>query len=86
VVQDEVAEAQPDIDKRTEQLVSKGRWAVPGYKVSFTFFPPMMRKMQLLTPPVGEVWRSVRPLSASFSTCLKIPPGWVWVVLPTYCE
>lgn len=30
---DEVAAAQPDIDKRTEQLVSKGRWAVPGYKV-----------------------------------------------------
>ncbi|KAF2639393.1 mitochondrial ATP synthase [Massarina eburnea CBS 473.64] len=31
---DEVASAQPDIDKRTEQLVSKGRWAVPGYKAS----------------------------------------------------
>ncbi|KAF1944199.1 hypothetical protein EJ02DRAFT_442720 [Clathrospora elynae] len=30
---DEVAAAQPEIDKRTEQLVSKGRWAVPGYKV-----------------------------------------------------
>ncbi|KAF2177190.1 NAC-domain-containing protein [Zopfia rhizophila CBS 207.26] len=32
---EEVAAAQPDIDKRTEQLVSKGRWAVPGYKASF---------------------------------------------------
>ncbi|KAF2800701.1 mitochondrial ATP synthase [Melanomma pulvis-pyrius CBS 109.77] len=32
---DEVAAAQPDIDKRTEQLVSKGRWAVPGYKEKF---------------------------------------------------
>jgi hypothetical protein len=32
--QDEVAAAQPDIDKRTEQLVAKGRWQVPGYKVS----------------------------------------------------
>ncbi|CAI6262342.1 unnamed protein product [Periconia digitata] len=32
---DEVASAQPDIDKRTEQLVSKGRWAVPGYKEKF---------------------------------------------------
>lgn len=30
---DEVAAARPDIDKRTEQLVSKGRWNVPGYKV-----------------------------------------------------
>ena len=33
VQQDEVAAARPDIDKRTEQLVSKGRWHVPGYKV-----------------------------------------------------
>ena len=33
-VQEEVATAQPDIDKRTEQLVSKGRWHVPGYKAS----------------------------------------------------
>ncbi|KAG9198069.1 ATP synthase d subunit [Epicoccum nigrum] len=31
---DEVAAAQPEIDQRTEQLVSKGRWAVPGYKAS----------------------------------------------------
>ncbi|PVH94077.1 NAC-domain-containing protein [Periconia macrospinosa] len=32
---DEVSSAQPDIDRRTEQLVSKGRWAVPGYKEKF---------------------------------------------------
>ncbi|KAL8786569.1 MAG: hypothetical protein Q9213_002706 [Squamulea squamosa] len=32
---DEVAAAQPEIDKRTEQLVSKGRWMVPGYKEKF---------------------------------------------------
>ncbi|KAL8719154.1 MAG: hypothetical protein Q9225_003816 [Loekoesia sp. 1 TL-2023] len=32
---DEVAAAQPEIDKRTEQLVSKGRWQVPGYKEKF---------------------------------------------------
>ncbi|KAF1997677.1 mitochondrial ATP synthase [Amniculicola lignicola CBS 123094] len=32
---DEVVAAQPDIDKRTEQLISKGRWAVPGYKEKF---------------------------------------------------
>ncbi|KAF2689576.1 mitochondrial ATP synthase [Lentithecium fluviatile CBS 122367] len=32
---DEVASAQPEIDQRTEQLVSKGRWAVPGYKEKF---------------------------------------------------
>ena len=27
--------AQPDIDKRTEQLVAKGRWHIPGYKEKF---------------------------------------------------
>ena len=31
--QDEVVAARPDIDDRTSQLVSKGRWQVPGYKV-----------------------------------------------------
>lgn len=31
--QDEVAAAKPEIDQRTEQLVSKGKWMVPGYKV-----------------------------------------------------
>ena len=30
---DEIVAARPDIDERTEQLVSKGRWSVPGYKV-----------------------------------------------------
>jgi F-type H+-transporting ATPase subunit d len=33
VLQDEVAAARPDIDEKTSQLVSKGRWSVPGYKV-----------------------------------------------------
>ncbi|KAJ2906529.1 ATP synthase d mitochondrial [Zalerion maritima] len=32
---DEMAEAEPSIDKKTEQLVSKGRWDVPGYKERF---------------------------------------------------
>ncbi|KAL8803354.1 MAG: hypothetical protein Q9200_006256 [Gallowayella weberi] len=36
---DEVAAAQPEIDKRTEQLVSKGRWQVPGYKVRISILP-----------------------------------------------
>jgi hypothetical protein len=30
-----VAAAQPEIDEKTSQLVSKGRWSVPGYKVCF---------------------------------------------------
>ncbi|GAB7342019.1 hypothetical protein MBLNU457_g0308t1 [Dothideomycetes sp. NU457] len=32
---DEVVAARPDIDQRVEQLVSKGRWQVPGYKEKF---------------------------------------------------
>ncbi|THX50401.1 hypothetical protein D6C84_02857 [Aureobasidium pullulans] len=32
---DDVAAAQPEIDQRTEQLVKKGRWMVPGYKEKF---------------------------------------------------
>jgi hypothetical protein len=36
--QDDVVAARPDIDARTEQLVSKGRWMVPGYKVCTGLF------------------------------------------------
>ncbi|KAL7272417.1 ATP synthase d subunit [Rhizina undulata] len=32
---DDVAKARPDIDARTEQMVSRGRWMVPGYKEKF---------------------------------------------------
>lgn len=32
-LQDEVAAAEKSIDEKTAQLVSKGRWMVPGYKV-----------------------------------------------------
>ncbi|KAH8662130.1 hypothetical protein BX600DRAFT_437549 [Xylariales sp. PMI_506] len=32
---DEVATAEPSIDEKTSKLVSKGRWAVPGYKEKF---------------------------------------------------
>ncbi|MCJ1335690.1 ATP synthase d subunit [Bachmanniomyces sp. S44760] len=32
---DDVAAAKPEIDERTAQLVSKGRWSVPGYKEKF---------------------------------------------------
>lgn len=31
--------ARPDIDERTAQLVSKGRWQVPGYKVRIASYP-----------------------------------------------
>ncbi|KAL9536050.1 ATP synthase subunit d [Sphaerulina musiva] len=32
---DDVVAARPDIDQRVEQLVSKGRWQVPGYQDKF---------------------------------------------------
>lgn len=75
--QDEVAAAQPDIDKRTEQLVSKGRWAVPGYKASLSHCNEMLEFDT--NTRTGEVRRSVRPLSISFPTAKSCP---VWVVLP----
>ncbi|KAI9805004.1 MAG: ATP synthase d subunit [Piccolia ochrophora] len=34
-LQEEAAAAEPEIDERTSQLVSKGRWQVPGYKEKF---------------------------------------------------
>jgi len=55
---DEVAAARPDIDKRTEMLVSQGRWDVPGYKVRFAFwFSPVFKWESMLTIAIGEVWR-----------------------------
>lgn len=32
---EEVARAKPEIQKKTDELVSKGRWDVPGYKERF---------------------------------------------------
>lgn len=49
LLQDEVAAARPDIDQRTEQLISKGRWAVPGYKVRVYKLPELQRHT-MLTP------------------------------------
>lgn len=36
-MQDEVAAAEKSIDEKTTQLISKGRWMVPGYKVRGSF-------------------------------------------------
>lgn len=69
--QDEVAAAQPDIDKRTEQLVSKGRWAVPGYKASPK---PMVVDAieQMANTLTGEVRRPLGALSV-FLCFFKMP-------------
>ncbi|KAJ5028613.1 hypothetical protein J3E72DRAFT_237922 [Bipolaris maydis] len=68
---DEVAAAQPEIDKRTEQLVSKGRWAVPGYKARF--WSNCLDQCINTNTPTGEVWRSVRPLNIFFPCSLSVP-------------
>jgi len=33
ITQDEVVAARPEIDEKVSQLVQKGKWDVPGYKV-----------------------------------------------------
>lgn len=53
--------ARPDIDERVSQLVSKGRWQVPGYKVSLLV---LMNCELVLTKIVGALRR---PLGAIIS-------------------
>jgi hypothetical protein len=51
--------------------VSKGRWAVPGYKVRFL---DIMDSHRMYTNnPTGEVRRSVRPLSIFFPCNHNVP-------------
>ena len=78
---DEVAAAQPEIDQRTEQLVSKGRWAVPGYKASLHVVVGMF--WIFANNRAGEVRRSFRLVNVPFSIAKLYP---TWVVSPTYCE
>lgn len=33
---DEVGKARPEITKATETMIKKGKWTVPGYRVSFS--------------------------------------------------
>lgn len=66
-LQDEVAAARPDIDEKTSQLVSKGRWAVPGYKVRNV----ARFASQCINQFIGEIRRPLRALSGfeSFLFC-----------------
>lgn len=57
MLQDEVAAARPDIDERTSQLVSKGRWQVPGYKVRGIQFCSGFSSIAHANPLTGEIWR-----------------------------
>ena len=48
MTQDEVMAAQPEIEKRVEQMVSNHRWMPPGYKVCSHLITTM--STQLLIP------------------------------------
>ncbi len=50
-----MAAARPDIDEKTSQLVSKGRWSVPGYKVCFA--GGVARLRTIAKDFTGEFWR-----------------------------
>ena len=55
LLQDDVNAALPEVEERTRQLVVKGRWMVPGYKVRVLVH--LCRAECVLTVSTGEVWR-----------------------------
>ena len=57
--QDEVAAAEPEIDKRTEQMVSNGKWMPAGYQV---YHNASCYAFHLLTLITGKIWQSFRAL------------------------
>ena len=61
--------ANPEIDERTSQLVSKGRWQVPGYKVCGTDTSPLCLYYSL-TMSTGKIWRSVCSLERAVHLCI----------------
>lgn len=70
VEQDDVAEADESIDQKTEQLISKGRWQVPGYKVGYGTCTKKVDCEAVLIPIIGEVWRSLcHVITSRFTHC-----------------
>nr|OQO18817.1 hypothetical protein B0A51_12603 [Rachicladosporium sp. CCFEE 5018] len=68
---DEVVAARPDIDTRVEQLVSKGRWQVPGYKEKFGDLSPLA--FTFLQPAINfvQTWRSNNTSASRRVACGK---------------
>lgn len=62
-LQDEVAAARPDIDEKTAQLVSKGRWGVPGYKVRSKWHSYVLWNDTAANMSIGEIRRSFYALN-----------------------
>ena len=48
---DDVAKARPEITKTVENMVSKGKWTVPGYTESESAIAPYTRACQSLCSP-----------------------------------
>lgn len=40
--QEDIGKAAPIVEQKTAELVSKGRWSVPGYKVRTAFLRPFL--------------------------------------------
>ena len=60
--QDDITKARPDIETRTEQLVSRGIWMPPGYKVGDTGILDWFLRWLCsiaLTGTLGEIWGSL---------------------------
>lgn len=62
-IQDEVAAAEPSIDEKTNKLVSKGRWVVPGYKVRHLTSTTRSFRFAVLTRPAGAFRRPFAAIS-----------------------
>lgn len=67
---DDVAAANPLIDEKTAQLVSKGRWSVPGYKVRGDLLGDCPLLVRSSTDNrTGEVWRPGPAMSGLRVSC-----------------
>lgn len=56
--------ADPEIDRRTEWLVSRGRWSVPGYKVCI--FHQYYPTSSLANTVKGKIRGSLDPLDLAY--------------------
>jgi hypothetical protein len=69
-LQDEIAAAEPQIDEKTSQLVSKGRWMVPGYKVCVFEMDGDWVATDKFT---GEIRRPFHPIDNDLATFPMLP-------------
>ena len=80
---DEVGKARPEITKATETMIKKGKWTVPGYRVSLlrTGLRLRERKDTLLTRWIGEIRRVLFALDGSHIRMYPVQRRHVEVVI-----